>query len=90
LALVPAMAWRTSSSGAQTEQMLGIAVSELCKVICTEDIRQTVEKSPAARVGAVGVIDGEEKAIDADHLKGAAQRRHGKTITSQANPYGRF
>src|ERR1017187_6649787 len=43
-----------SEDVAQTEQMLGIAVSELCKVICAEDLRQTLEKSPAARVGAVG------------------------------------
>jgi hypothetical protein len=64
--------------------MLGIAVSELCKVFCTEDLRQTVEKSPAARVGAVGVIDGEEKAINADHLKGAAQRRQGEVAAGGA------
>src|ERR1017187_10222038 len=75
---------KPSDGGAQTEQMLGIAVSELCKVICTEDLRQTVEKSPAARVGAVGVIDGEEKAINADHLKGAAQRRQGEVAAGGA------
>jgi hypothetical protein len=64
--------------------MLGIAMGELCKVICPEDLRQTVEKSPAARVGAVGVIDGEEKAINADHLKGAAQRRQGEVAAGSA------
>lgn len=61
-----------SGGDAQTEQTLGIAMGELCDVTWTEDFRQTVEKGSTACVGAVGVINGEKKAIDADDVNGAA------------------
>ena len=61
-----------SGGGAQIEQMLGIAVSELCDVIWTEDIRQAVEKGSTAGVGAVGIINWEEKTVNNDDLNGAA------------------
>jgi hypothetical protein len=51
--------------------MLSIAVSELCDVIWTENFRQAVEKSSTACVGAIGVINGEKKAINTDDLNGA-------------------
>jgi len=59
-------------------------MGELCDVIFAEDLRHAIEKIPAARIGAVGVIDREEKAIDSDHLKGAGQRRQGKVAAGGA------
>ena len=76
----PRLHYRTvsepSDGRAQTEQMLGIAMGELCKVFLAQYIRQTVEKGPAARVRAVGVIDGEKETINADYLE--AQRKGGR------------
>ena len=59
-------------------------MGELCDVIFAEDLRHTVEKISAAYVGAVGVVDGEEKTIDADNLKGAAQGRQGEVAAGGA------
>ena len=61
------------NGGAQTERLLNIAVGKLSKVFGAEDALKAVEKGAAARVGAVGITDGKEKAIDADHLQRAAQ-----------------
>ena len=63
-------------------------MSELCDVIFVEDLRHAIEKIPAARVGAVGVIDGEEEAIDSDHFKGAAQWRQGEIAAGGAVKIG--
>ena len=73
-----------SGCGAQIQQMLGIAMGELCDIVRTEDLRQAVEKCPTAHVGAVWVIDGEKKAINADHLNGAAQGRQGEIAAGGA------
>lgn len=65
----------SSSGGAQTKKTLGIAVGKFRKIICTEALRQTVERIPASRVGTIGVANRKEKMTDADHLKSTAQRR---------------
>ena len=69
---------------AQTEQIVCIAVNKFCKIIGVEDLPEAVEKTPAASVGAVGIIDGEQKPIDAHHLKSTAERRQGKVAAGGA------
>src|ERR1035438_562243 len=73
-----------SNGSRQSEHALGISVTQFFKAVGAEDLWQTIEKSAAARVWAVGVIDGEEKAVDADHVKSAAQRRQGEVAAGGA------
>src|SRR5580704_8618699 len=44
-----------------------------CNVIGTEDLREAIEEGAAAGVVGERVIDREEQAIDADHVKGTTQ-----------------
>jgi hypothetical protein len=64
--------------------MVSIAMGELCDIVRTEGLRQAVEKCPTAHVGAVRVINGEKKAINADHLKCAAQGWQGEIAAGGA------